>query len=117
MIDAPMADMAVNVGSAAPNAAFIEYGTSPHSSPVGHEEFVQAIIEWANKRGIPDDEVYPIIKHIQEHGTNAFPYLQQTIVDMKEYCKQEGIKAFASLISNRREMGGRTVGFNEGGGE
>lgn len=64
------------VGSSLAYAAMVEFGTSPHQSYDGHEDFIESVTLWCHRHGINDPQhIHNVIKHIQENGTKAYPYL------------------------------------------
>ena len=117
IIDAPSSDFAVNVGSAYHNATYLEYGTSAHVTNEDADLFVKAIKEWAIIRGIPEEDIYPIITQIREEGTSAHPYVRQFISDFKDRALYHGKQMLVEFFQTRKYVTISTVGWNREVGE
>ena len=96
----PPVEGVLYAGSAEPSATYIEYGTMAHSSPVGMEQFVQAIKEWGMRHGIPEDQIYWVIKYIRENGTAAKPFMQQSTEELRTYMTAMGNAMIAEFIAS-----------------
>lgn len=110
-LDAPATSDRVVIGSAAPNSSFIEYGTLGHLNPEGSAEFVREVTDWAMSKGIPEDRIYPIIQHIRENGTKAFPFAEQTTLDLNMLATQLGGEFVALFM---QKMGYKTSRLTRG---
>jgi hypothetical protein len=109
IIDAPSKENEVDIGSANPVATYIEYGTPAHQRSNNWEEFVAAIKEWAQTKGIPEEAVFPIIRKIHNEGTVAYPFAEKTKLDMLAFCRQAGLNAMAEFFASKKyvNVGGR----------
>ena len=117
MIDAPPTQATVNIGSAYPNAIFMEYGTSSHISPDGSQEFLEAIREWMALRGIPEKYFYPIVKKIRDEGTDARPYATETMTRLSDHAREMAYKATVDFLKTRQYKRPYNTGWNQGVGE
>jgi HK97 gp10 family phage protein len=55
--------------------ALVEYGTGPHVTNQGHDDFIRSIELWARRKGMNAEQTQALIHHIQLHGTKPHPYL------------------------------------------
>jgi len=62
----------VKIVASAPYAAHVEYGTSPHTSARGHDDFVASIKRWCERHGI--ENWYGVYRKIVMRGTKARPF-------------------------------------------
>lgn len=98
--------MRVAVKASASYAAYIEFGTRKYASqyvatlpnewkdlasqakgPGGgtFKQFIESLKEWARKKGVPEDKVYPIAKKIMIEGIRPKPFLYPSV---NKYRKQ-----------------------------
>jgi hypothetical protein len=71
------------VGSPSKVFAFREFGTSPHRTNTGSEEFVESITMWGKRQGMSDDEIAGVIYHIRKYGTKPKPVLYPAFYELK----------------------------------
>ena len=64
----------IEVGATAKSAPNLEYGSSPHTSSTGSDEFVESITLWGKRKGMDESEIAQIIKHIRKYGTKPHPF-------------------------------------------
>jgi len=89
-----------------PYAPFVEFGTGkkvdipPELQAVASQfkggkgivttgTLLDAIREWAGRKGIPDEAVYPIYLSILRNGINAHPFLQPAFRIAKKFLVQD----------------------------
>lgn len=98
--------MKASVKASASYAAYIEFGTRKYASqyvatlpnewkdlanqfkgPGGgtFKQFIESLKEWARKKGVPEDKVYPIAKKIMIEGIRPKPFLYPSV---NKYRKQ-----------------------------
>ncbi len=56
----------------APN---VEFGSSPHTSAEGSEDFVASITLWGQRKGMDASQIGELIEHIRKHGTKPHPFM------------------------------------------
>lgn len=99
-------NMSVSVVASASYAAYIEFGTRKYAAqyvatlpnewkdlamqakgPGGgtFKQFIESLKEWARKKGIPEDRVYPIALKILTEGIRPRPFLYPSV---NKYRKQ-----------------------------
>ena len=59
------------IGSDLMQSIYLEYGTGPHRTAQGSDQFIENITGWAERHGI---EPWALIQHIRAHGTVAHPF-------------------------------------------
>jgi HK97 gp10 family phage protein len=65
-------ELNVTIGPTLEYGAYMEFGTTPHVTSKGHEEFVESIKRWAHLHNMP---WYPVYRKIVREGTKAKPFL------------------------------------------
>lgn len=55
--------------------ALVEYGSGPHVTSEGHDDFILSITRWGERKGMDQGEIEALIRHIRENGTKPHPYL------------------------------------------
>jgi HK97 gp10 family phage protein len=65
------------VGTVVDYAPYVEYGSGPHKTNVGSQDFVDKITTWAMRKGIANP--WPIIKHIRKYGTDPQPFMRPAL--------------------------------------
>lgn len=55
--------------------ALVEFGSGPHTSSEGTEDFVANIERWGRRKGMDESQIRALIQHIRKHGTKPHPYL------------------------------------------
>lgn len=70
----------------------VEKGTGPHMPPV------DALRQWAIKRGMPGAE-WAIAMKIKKHGTKAHPFFEPGIENSKDYITEQFTKVLDKIIS------------------
>lgn len=114
VIDAPSTQATVNIGSAHPNATFMEYGTSSHVSPDGSQEFLDAIKDWMKIRNIPKKYFYIIVKRIRDEGTDARPYATETMTRLSDHAREMAYKATVNFLKTKQYKRPYNTGWNQG---
>lgn len=76
LVDAVQGGMAAEIGSIAPYAPYVEFGTKPHFPPP------DALEDWARHHGF--DSAWPICKVIAKRGLKERPYLNPAYEEEKE---------------------------------
>jgi len=66
-------EVIVVTGSNLTYAPHVEYGTGPHMTDAGSDNFVADITQWAERKGLNPVDV---IRSIRKHGTKAHPHLR-----------------------------------------
>jgi HK97 gp10 family phage protein len=73
------------VGTNKANAPYIEFGTGPHKTSTGSDEFVASIIEWtARVLGEDESVAWAIINHIRKYGTKPHSFMRAGLDNSKE---------------------------------
>ncbi len=78
--------------------ALVEFGSGPHTSSEGSEDFVANIERWGRRKGMDESQIRALIQHIRKHGTKPHPYLgpafyalvKEVQADMEEALKSGG---------------------------
>lgn len=55
--------------------ALVEFGTGPHVTGQGHDDFILSITRWGERKGMSQQEIEALIYHIRKYGTKPHPYL------------------------------------------
>jgi len=76
MVDSVQGGLAAEIGSIAPYAPYVEFGTRPHFPPP------DALEDWAKHHGF--DSAWPICKAIAKRGLKERPYLNPAYEEEKE---------------------------------
>ncbi|HUM33629.1 MAG TPA: HK97 gp10 family phage protein [Candidatus Saccharicenans sp.] len=76
MVDSIQGGMAAEIGSIAPYAPYVEFGTRPHFPPP------DALEDWARHHGF--DSAWPICKAIARRGLPERPYLNPAYEEEKD---------------------------------
>ncbi|MCX7973743.1 MAG: HK97 gp10 family phage protein [Candidatus Aminicenantes bacterium] len=76
VVDAIQGGMAAEIGSIAPYAPYVEFGTKPHFPPP------DALEDWARHHGF--DSAWPICKVIAKRGLKERPYLSPSYEEEKD---------------------------------
>ncbi len=109
LIEKPDAPNAVDIGSRARHAWFREHGTGPHIHPEGSEEFVAEMKEWASRKGIQwngteaeQAQFWAIVNHIRQYGTEAFPFAEPMIPELRSIAQKYGFQAIRNMFEKRK---------------
>lgn len=102
-----------NVFNTVEYAPYVEFGTKSKAKiPAELQEFatqfinpkpgtfdllLQNISEWANRKGVPAEMVYPIAVRIARHGVRAQPYLFKAFQEVQN----NHIKAIEAILNER----------------
>jgi HK97 gp10 family phage protein len=85
--------MKISIGPTVAYGAAVEFGTSPHTTDEGSEDFVANITLWGQRKGMDEHEIFELIDHIRKFGTKPHPYLMpayyQLLPSIKENIKHE----------------------------
>lgn len=76
IVDSVQGGMAAEIGSIAPYAPYVEFGTRPHFPPP------DALEDWARHHGF--DSAWPICKVIAKRGLKERPYLNPAYEEEKD---------------------------------
>lgn len=117
IIDTPKDDNTVYIGSAHPNAVYMEYGTSSHVSSKDKQKFLDAIREWMGIRGIDEKYFWPIVKKIRAEGTDARPYATESARKIGERASSIIGDVIAEFIKTRPYKKPYNTGWNQEVGE
>jgi hypothetical protein len=103
LIDAPPVNC-VDVGSGNKKAIYAERGTGPHLNPVGTEEFVAEIIEWAASKGIDESGAWAIIKTIRNEGTDERPFAKPIYYQGRQIARPIMEAALQTFWAKQRQV-------------
>jgi hypothetical protein len=65
------------VGTVVDYAPDVEYGSGPHKTNVGSQQFIDKMTTWCLRKGIKNP--WPIIKHIRKFGTEPQPFMRPAL--------------------------------------
>lgn len=93
-IERPSDTGQVDIGTAVPYAPYVEDGTGAHSSPEGHDQFVEDLKDWFRREFNMDPEApegfapfWGLYEHIVKNGTRAQPFVTPSFDPTNQYFK------------------------------
>jgi len=103
VIAQPTTKLTLHIGTADGKAPYVEYGTDAHRTDEQKEEFHQRLLEWCARHGwtskdggpLTLSDIYPVLKKIQEEGTDASPFVQPT----KDKMEQSGLSPITAMVN------------------
>lgn len=90
-VPATVANPTTSIVSTAKYTGWVKEGTKPHSVS---EEGQESIAQWAKRKGIPKEAVYPIIASIRKKGTKANNFIDPII----EPAKAEAVRIMKASL-------------------
>lgn len=80
------------VGSPSKVFYFREFGTGPHKTSTGSEEFIESVTKWGKRQGMSDEEIDSVIFFIRKNGTRPrpalYPAYYQSLPKIKRLAKE-----------------------------
>jgi macrodomain Ter protein organizer (MatP/YcbG family) len=69
----------LKVGTAVYYAKYVNDGSEPHSTSNDSAGFIERITKWGEDKGLSDDQIQGLIKHIRDNGTRAYFFMDGAV--------------------------------------
>jgi len=92
--------VSAEIGTNVDYAPFIEFGSSPHQSPDGSQEFVESMLRWGHLHGMDDSQSWAVIQHIRKNGTKPKPFLTPALDENRATVQDQINSEIADFCNN-----------------
>jgi len=95
----------VKIGTRVKYAKYVDGGSAPHGGGgAGGDEFVENMREWGADKGLTEQELQGVMKHIQLNGTKPHPFMGGATLTAKNVAKKTFSRAWNSAAKTLKPV-------------